>query len=396
MSLSFVILCTFPPKHFLGIETDESGDNFIGCCLSRNQFIVFVGNGMGGGGGSKLVQCSLPLFFFFLFNAQQNLFFWGGGWMLEYSRQNVSFSEAAEQMKVSEDDRLGSFTKELGKVLMSMDVSCCCPPVLCSMLHICVCVRKCMEAHKKRTTCKVASPFFFFKKKKKMSEQEYLNQLLNQLVIPLERFRDEDIEQVSALKWKYTNAKTEYDYAVNNVIKANKPDTTPEKLQDLKQKRDAKESELNNLRSEFIVSYALFSLCHCDSSLVYQTQQQQLERFGFGCLFSTNLKKKNNELLANAQRFYGSLLTYAKHISGIVHDNPIVPKSTNGLEHNSYLTFQDENDRKDIDFSSRNIYTPVDTIHDSSANHTHVYLEGVPISDTETADSNGRKNMINQ
>jgi len=109
----------------------------------------------------------------------------------EYARQNVVFSEAVGQMELEPNDQFGVYTKQVAQVMLAMD----------------------------------------------MSEQEYLSQLVNHLVTPLERFRDEDVEQASALKWKYTNLKTEYDYAVSNVVRADKSNTAPEKLQDLNQKK---------------------------------------------------------------------------------------------------------------------------------------------------------------
>ncbi|ETO13662.1 hypothetical protein RFI_23705 [Reticulomyxa filosa] len=169
-----------------------------------------------------------------------------------------------------------------------------------------------------------------------MSEQEYLSQLVNHLVTPLEVFRKE-IEVVSALKWKYTDLKTEYDFAVNNLNKANKSETTPEKLQELQQKKTNKENELNQLRKELLEAV------------------QQMEN------------KKNTEILSSVQRYYGALLGYSKQVANIMQKNPIqlIDVGTNSTVI-SNVTPQD--DSKENEALSQPVYS-----YDTSGNVPQQY-----------------------
>jgi len=165
----------------------------------------------------------------------------------EFARQNLTFSETAAQMKFDNQDHFGIFTKQLGEVMLSIDGG----------------------------------------------EQEFLSQLVNNLVVPLEKFRDEDIEAISVLKWKYTNIKTEYDVTASNMVKADKPDVSLEKMQEAKSKKDMKELELNKAREEFTRAV------------------QAME------------EKKNTELLLCVQRFYDSLVGYSKQVVNIMAQNPV-------------------------------------------------------------------------
>ncbi|ETO27868.1 hypothetical protein RFI_09264 [Reticulomyxa filosa] len=186
--------------------------------------------------------------------------------LTEFARQNLTFSEATRQMKVEAHDYLSVFSKQLGKVMQEIDV--------CNLYII-----------------------LFFNIYLFLSEQEYLNQLVTHLVIPLEQFRDVDIEQLGKLKWKYVNVKADYDVAANNIAKASKDSL--EKVQELQHKKESKQLELDKSRDEFINGV------------------KDMEN------------KKNTELMASLQRYYGALVGYSKQVVSVMAENPVNFKEVN-------------------------------------------------------------------
>jgi len=58
-------------------------------------------------------------------------------------------------------------------------------------------------------------------------------------------------------------------------------------------------------------------------------------------------EKKNTELLSSVQRYYGSLLGYAKQVSNTVNDNPVTGNPVNFKKQNEKNDIGD--DRKDDD-----------------------------------------------
>merc|ERR1712130_556997 len=80
-------------------------------------------------------------------------------------------------------------------------------------------------------------------------QSEHLKRMEEELVIPLEKFRDVDVEQVQALKLKYKNVKLKFDRASHAVTKAQESgDQT--KIATAQQKKEAALSILTQLRND--------------------------------------------------------------------------------------------------------------------------------------------------
>jgi stringent starvation protein B len=110
------------------------------------------------------------------------------------------------------------------------------------------------------------------------SLQQYLQLLLENVVEPLEKFRDDNIEGVNKMKWDYTNFKSEYDYAFGQAKKASeKPDTTSEKQAELNGKRDSKKGELDVKRAELIAQVNALELAK--QSTLFKPMEVYWSRF---------------------------------------------------------------------------------------------------------------------
>mmetsp|Transcript_4119 Transcript_4119/g.3583 ORF Transcript_4119/g.3583 Transcript_4119/m.3583 type:complete len:292 (+) Transcript_4119:46-921(+) len=80
-------------------------------------------------------------------------------------------------------------------------------------------------------------------------QSEHLKRMEEELVLPLEKFRDIDIEQVQKLKLKYKNCKTQYDVACHKLTKA-QDSQDQNKIQQAQQKKDAVAANLQQLRND--------------------------------------------------------------------------------------------------------------------------------------------------
>merc|ERR1719361_3341497 len=80
-------------------------------------------------------------------------------------------------------------------------------------------------------------------------QSEHLKRMEEELVIPLEQFRDVDVEQVQKLKLKYKNGKLKFDRASHAVTKAQESGDQS-KIAAAQQKKDAALSILTQLRND--------------------------------------------------------------------------------------------------------------------------------------------------
>ena len=85
-------------------------------------------------------------------------------------------------------------------------------------------------------------------------QSEHLKRMEEELVLPLEKFRDIDIEGVQKLKLKYKNCKTQYDVACHRLNKA-QDSQDQGKIQQAQQKKDAVSTNLTQLRNDMKVFF---------------------------------------------------------------------------------------------------------------------------------------------
>lgn len=83
-------------------------------------------------------------------------------------------------------------------------------------------------------------------------QSEHLKKMEEELVLPLEKFRDIDIEGVQKLKLKYKNAKTQFDIAQHRLTKA-QDSQDQNKITNAQQKKDAAYTQLTQLRNDIKV-----------------------------------------------------------------------------------------------------------------------------------------------
>jgi len=80
-------------------------------------------------------------------------------------------------------------------------------------------------------------------------QSEHLKRMEEELVIPLEKFRDIDVEKVQKLKLKYKNGKTQFDIAAHKLTKAQESNDQS-KITQAQQKKDAVYTQLTQLRND--------------------------------------------------------------------------------------------------------------------------------------------------
>ena len=81
---------------------------------------------------------------------------------------------------------------------------------------------------------------------------EHLKRMEEELVVPLEKFRDSEVETVQKLKLKYKNGKTQYDIAAHRLTKAQESQDTA-KIQAAQQKKEVAFQQLSDLRNDMKV-----------------------------------------------------------------------------------------------------------------------------------------------
>ena len=120
-----------------------------------------------------------------------------------------------------------------------------------------------------------------------------------ELVIPLEKFRDIDVEEVQKLKLKYKTAKTNYDISLRNLQKA-KEKGDQNKIATAETKRDAAFTELQEMRQQL------------------KFQVNNLEQ------------KKQVNLLGCLESYWSSYTSYASAQSQVLQQNTIKKIEWNG------------------------------------------------------------------
>lgn len=90
-------------------------------------------------------------------------------------------------------------------------------------------------------------------------QSEHLKRMEEELVLPLEKFRDIDIENVQKLKLKYKNGKTQYDVACHRLNKA-QDSQDQGKIQQAQQKKDAVSATLTQLRNDIKVNISCINM----------------------------------------------------------------------------------------------------------------------------------------
>ena len=88
-------------------------------------------------------------------------------------------------------------------------------------------------------------------------QSEHLKRMEEELVLPLEKFRDIDIENVQKLKLKYKNTKTQYDVACHRLTKA-QDSQDQGKIQQAQQKKDAVSTNLTQIRNDIKVDIYIY------------------------------------------------------------------------------------------------------------------------------------------
>eukprot|EP01084_Bolivina_argentea_P288500 495171_1 len=142
-------------------------------------------------------------------------------------------------------------------------------------------------------------------------QSEHLKRMEEELVIPLEKFRDVDVEQVQKLKLKYKSGKTQFDLSDHRLNKAQESQDQT-KIQSAKEKRDAVYTELQALRNQM------------------KFQVNNLEQ------------KKQVSLLGCMEQYWSSYSSFAAAQSNILSTNTIekekyvVPPNNDDDEKNGY------------------------------------------------------------
>eukprot|EP01083_Nonionella_stella_P014840 41549_1 len=80
-------------------------------------------------------------------------------------------------------------------------------------------------------------------------QSQHLERMESELVAPLERFRDVDVEDVQTFKLKYKRGKTQYDITAHKLTKAKESNDTA-KIFSAQQQKDADCTQLNQLRND--------------------------------------------------------------------------------------------------------------------------------------------------
>eukprot|EP00490_Sorites_sp_Unknown_P022951 CAMPEP_0114660324 /NCGR_PEP_ID=MMETSP0191-20121206/19766_1 /TAXON_ID=126664 /ORGANISM="Sorites sp." /LENGTH=354 /DNA_ID=CAMNT_0001888497 /DNA_START=70 /DNA_END=1134 /DNA_ORIENTATION=+ len=130
-------------------------------------------------------------------------------------------------------------------------------------------------------------------------QSEHLKRMEEELVIPLEKFRDIDVEEVQKLKLKYKTAKTNYDISLRNLQKA-KEKGDQNKIATAETKRDAAFTELQEMRQQL------------------KFQVNNLEQ------------KKQVNLLGCLESYWSSYTSYASAQSQVLQQNTIKKIEWNG------------------------------------------------------------------
>jgi len=81
-------------------------------------------------------------------------------------------------------------------------------------------------------------------------QAQHCQHMSDEFVIPFEKFRDIDCEEVGKMKLKYKDIKGEYDLSLHNLAKANQSQENA-RIQEAKQKRDERFNELTAYRELF-------------------------------------------------------------------------------------------------------------------------------------------------
>eukprot|EP01084_Bolivina_argentea_P224809 380069_1 len=123
-------------------------------------------------------------------------------------------------------------------------------------------------------------------------QSEHLKRMEEELVIPLEKFRDIDVEKVQKLKLKYKNGKMQYDSAAHKLTKAQESQDQS-KIAAAQQKKDAAYTALTSLRNDM------------------KFQVNNLEQ------------KKQVNLLGNMEKYWASYAAFASAQSNILAQHTI-------------------------------------------------------------------------
>eukprot|EP00484_Ammonia_sp_Unknown_P002066 CAMPEP_0197022646 /NCGR_PEP_ID=MMETSP1384-20130603/3461_1 /TAXON_ID=29189 /ORGANISM="Ammonia sp." /LENGTH=363 /DNA_ID=CAMNT_0042450719 /DNA_START=23 /DNA_END=1114 /DNA_ORIENTATION=- len=121
---------------------------------------------------------------------------------------------------------------------------------------------------------------------------EHLKRMEEELVVPLEKFRDTDIAEIQKLKVKYYKSKTAYDSAVHKLAKAQESNDQ-QKITTAEQHKDGTAASLNALRTDL------------------KFQVNNLEQ------------KKQVNLLGCMEQYWQSYSAYASATSNILSKNTI-------------------------------------------------------------------------
>jgi len=148
-------------------------------------------------------------------------------------------------------------------------------------------------------------------------QSEHLKRMEEELVIPLEKFRDIDVEKVQKLKLKYKNGKTQFDIAAHKLAKAQESNDQS-KIQPAQQKRDAVYTQLTQLRNDM------------------KFQVNNLEQ------------KKQVNLLGCMEQYWSSYSAFASAQSNILSKNTI--KKENYIADAAPMTM-DQDDMKNDDIA---------------------------------------------
>merc|ERR1712228_413130 len=197
-------------------------------------------------------------------------------------------------------------------------------------------------------------------------QSEHLKRMEEELVIPLEQFRDVDVEQVQKLKLKYKNGKLKFDRASPAVTKAQESGDQ-NKIAAAQQKRDAALSILTQLRNDM------------------KFQVNNLEQ------------KKQVNLLGCMETYWSSYSAFAQAQSNILSNNTIkkeqyiVPVASNQQQ---YEMKKDESPpAPDMDMESNGAMPPPPAYNENG--YYEEYDDGQQQQQQQYGDDNNNNNDYN-
>jgi len=120
---------------------------------------------------------------------------------------------------------------------------------------------------------------------------EHLVRMESELVVPLEKFRDNEVESVQKLKLKYYNGKTQYDIAAHRLTKAQDSQDAA-KIQAAQTKKEIAYQQLSDLRND--LKYQVNNLEQKKQVGLLQNMEQYWSSYSSFAASQSNLLSKHH------------------------------------------------------------------------------------------------------